>query len=443
MEKKNKKKIVKKKKIKKGFTLIELLAVIIILGVIMLIAIPSVTRYINESRKKTYIDTARQYIKGAITIVNSGELDIYDTSVTYYIPTSCINVESGGQSPFGGELSPAYILVTYDNNSYNFYWMSTDNQNVGVKTPTTSDRLDISSIETGVTPDDVRPVIGIDGRKTIIEFESDCSAQKDPQSSTTTIDGSTGEEIKFAAAIVKLDNNTKDQLTNIGDNILIFNGSNPDNYVKYDNELWRILAVENNRLKIFRVNKLDGTNRLARQRYNNNITGNEWADSTLNSYLNQDFYNTLSSVQKNMIYNENSWNVGNVTKRDNGETLYQGAKTKKWIGKIGLIAAYEYVYASDMEECYTEFTSECGRSTHNWLTKEFNGLSWTISPSKELYPCEEFECSINFHINGYGFLNNHVVNNSFEINPVLVLKDNVKILGGTGTSTDPYILELE
>ncbi len=57
----------------KGFTLIELLAVIIILGVIMLIAIPSVTRYINDSRKETYIDTAKQIVKGAIPMVNGGE----------------------------------------------------------------------------------------------------------------------------------------------------------------------------------------------------------------------------------------------------------------------------------------------------------------------------------------------------------------------------------
>ena len=39
-----------------GFTLIELLAVIIILGVLMLVAIPSVTSYVANSRKNSYVE---------------------------------------------------------------------------------------------------------------------------------------------------------------------------------------------------------------------------------------------------------------------------------------------------------------------------------------------------------------------------------------------------
>lgn len=39
----------------KGFTLVELLAVIIILGLLMVIATPSITKYINNARVKTYL----------------------------------------------------------------------------------------------------------------------------------------------------------------------------------------------------------------------------------------------------------------------------------------------------------------------------------------------------------------------------------------------------
>ena len=118
-----KKRISKEKKsVKKlAFTLIELLAVIVILGVLMLIAIPSVTNYINDSRKDVYVDTVKNYIKGATHLVNSGELDVYDPGATYYIPSSCIGLETGGNSPFG-EFDPAYIIVTYDNNTFNYFY---------------------------------------------------------------------------------------------------------------------------------------------------------------------------------------------------------------------------------------------------------------------------------------------------------------------------------
>ena len=74
-----------KKPKKKAFTLIELLAVIIILGILMIIAVPSVTKYINSSKKEAYIDSAKEIISGAKYFVNSGNVELNNKDVTYYI----------------------------------------------------------------------------------------------------------------------------------------------------------------------------------------------------------------------------------------------------------------------------------------------------------------------------------------------------------------------
>ena len=56
----------KMKKLKNaGFTLIELLAVITIMGILMMVAIPSVTRTIANSRRDTFADIALRYIDSA------------------------------------------------------------------------------------------------------------------------------------------------------------------------------------------------------------------------------------------------------------------------------------------------------------------------------------------------------------------------------------------
>ncbi|NLA33550.1 MAG: prepilin-type N-terminal cleavage/methylation domain-containing protein, partial [Tenericutes bacterium] len=53
-----------KNKNKKGFTLIELLAVIVILGIILVIAIPSISAAILNSRKNAYVATANEFVDG-------------------------------------------------------------------------------------------------------------------------------------------------------------------------------------------------------------------------------------------------------------------------------------------------------------------------------------------------------------------------------------------
>lgn len=68
----------------KGFTLVELLAVIVILGIIAGIAVPSIGNIIDNSKKDAHIANAKQMVEASRLMVANEGITIDTTGVTVY-----------------------------------------------------------------------------------------------------------------------------------------------------------------------------------------------------------------------------------------------------------------------------------------------------------------------------------------------------------------------
>ena len=101
---------------KKGFTLIELLAVIVILGVIMVIAVPAVTKYIDKSRKDAFETSVKQLVDAAnLKASNESEdvvIDLSDELQVKELVNKGSNVKNGKLTIKNGKVS---ILAEEDN----------------------------------------------------------------------------------------------------------------------------------------------------------------------------------------------------------------------------------------------------------------------------------------------------------------------------------------
>ena len=138
---------------KNGFTLIEMIAVIIILGIIMLIAIPAVTEYILKSDRATYATDVIAYLETAradYEMKEYGEL-LKDDEIMI-LPIKYINLEKGDkESPFGEfDLSKSYITISPLKRGYQFYANVVDDHGYGVVMKTQTE-LDRDAVEENVT----------------------------------------------------------------------------------------------------------------------------------------------------------------------------------------------------------------------------------------------------------------------------------------------------
>ncbi len=223
-----------------------------------------------------------------------------------------------------------------------------------------------------------------------------------------------------------------------------FTGANPNNYITFNGEEagWRIISVEcDGTIKIMRIASI-GTQKWDTE------NGSSWDRPTsLNTYLNETYYNELNNTAKSQIVVKN-WNIG-ATTYDNNDLAEQinNENSKKWNGKVALPTASEYLRVNNnINQCktsnmYNNNVDIC--KTTNWI---YNNI---LSNSNLLLlsPCLKSNSHNNnlaviAKINPAGnaglILSIEAYNNG-SISPTLYISSDVT-LTGSGTQSDPYVV---
>ena len=211
-----------------------------------------------------------------------------------------------------------------------------------------------------------------------------------------------------------------------------FTGANPNNYITFNEESWRIISVEcDGTIKIMKTTSIGSYQW-------DTSNSNNWArPASLNTYLNATYYNRLNATSQSQIVAKD-WGVGVISGGSLVNQIEDGNRTK-WNGKVALVTVSEYIRSnSNKNSCgsyvliYNNYLT-CKNTT--WMNIPDISGWWTLSP---------FAGYSNhaYHVNVNGRPSSEYVTGGAEIYPTLYLSSEIKITGGTGTQSNPYEIEL-
>ncbi len=274
----------------------------------------------------------------------------------------------------------------------------------------------------------------------------------------------------------------------------IYRGSNPDNYIQFNNELWRIVAKETDgTYKIIRDELLpqnEGYTFMAYDaRYhrstenntyctrpdngcgvfaavsgtfqtpNGSYSGTVTEDSSIKEYLNNTYYPTLTGIAKAQVQSH-TFNIGCVqyldeSGNDSIEKNIAGEKMYKWTGNVGLINVSDLLKASTNTAC-TSATDEwnavmqevpqetCGSylTTMSPINEEVGEIGyWTINASSSESGNDPHNVWVAAFAQGISGFTDGIAHYDYDgARPVLYLKSDIELTSGTGTKLDPFII---
>ena len=434
----------------KGFTLIELLAVVILLITISLFVMPKIVDVIKEGdktkeniTKNKIIEAAKEYTSNYDTnflndLVNVGDSKYIDKEEL--INNKLLDTKDIGDIPF----IKVKVILKEDNK---IEYIIVDSATVS-------------------RPNYGNAVDYINNLYDIEDFRKEDGLKKD----------------------------------NTSDANIRYEGANPNNYVSFNDELWRIIGVFGDNIKLVRSEELiklswDSSD----SSVNDGLGVNEWSQADLKEYLNTMYYGgtsvtcyvdnnnstttcptgSLNSTAKSMI-NNYTWNTGAINVEDttianqetfalntvpfynaergsvNGKICTSGnqcndavTRTITWRGYVALPYVTDWAYASSETACATNMNDGYDAANRNYDNMTCNKINWMHHGStmdEKMWMLSPGALSVRANgvwgVRGGGFVDGDNASRALSVFPSVYLNTEVKITSGSGTSSAPYILEL-
>ena len=199
-----------------------------------------------------------------------------------------------------------------------------------------------------------------------------------------------------------------------------------------DANLFRIIGVFGDQTKVIRAKSVGN------QKWDTNDS-NTWSSSSLNAYLNGEYLTSLGTLADKIA--TTTWKVGGGSATylyDVPTTAYQyevgsSASTTTYDAKIGLMYVSDYGFAADQSGWTTKLSSYNSNKSKNWLnTGKY--IEWTLSRNSD-------NTDNAFGVISTGYVDNYNVTKSYVVRPSFNLESSVKYVSGSGSMSDPIIIE--